>query len=73
MNNCTQWSSVYTIVLWLKLRVQMGNAYLKCVDSQESRAGAERMDGTKGYGKAMPGEVLWRAEWASPMATATTI
>jgi len=26
-----------------------------------------------GVGKAMPGEVLWRAEWASPVATATTI
>jgi len=26
-----------------------------------------------GVGEAMPGEVLWRAEWASPMATATTI
>jgi hypothetical protein len=26
-----------------------------------------------GTGKATPGEVLWRAEWASSMATATTI
>jgi len=26
-----------------------------------------------GVGKAMPGDLLWRAEWASPVATATTI
>ena len=26
-----------------------------------------------GVGKATPTEVLWRAEWASAMATATTI
>jgi len=26
-----------------------------------------------GMSKATPGEVLWRAEWASPVATATTI
>jgi hypothetical protein len=26
-----------------------------------------------GVGKATPGVVLWRAEWASPVATATTI
>jgi len=25
-----------------------------------------------GVGKATPGEVLWHAEWASPVATATT-
>jgi len=26
-----------------------------------------------GVGIAMPGEVLWHAEWASPVATAMTI
>jgi hypothetical protein len=26
-----------------------------------------------GMGKAMPGEVVWRAKWLSPVATATTI
>ena len=26
-----------------------------------------------GVGNATPGEVLWRAEWASPVATATTV
>jgi hypothetical protein len=28
----------------------MVNAYLSCVDAQEARAGAERIDGTTGYG-----------------------
>jgi len=27
-----------------------GNAYLRCVDAQEARAGAEGIDGTTGYG-----------------------
>ena len=50
------------------------NAYLRCVDAQEARAGAAETNGMTGcVGKATPGEVLWRAEWASPMATATTI
>jgi len=26
-----------------------------------------------GVGKEMPGEVLWRTEWASPVPTAMTI
>jgi len=26
-----------------------------------------------GMGKTTPGEALWRAEWASPVATAMTI
>jgi hypothetical protein len=33
------------------------------------RGSTERL----GMGKAMPGEVLWPAEWASPVATAMTI
>jgi hypothetical protein len=33
------------------------------------RGSTERL----GMGKATPGEVLWRTEWASPVATATTI
>jgi len=50
MNNCTQWSSVFTMVLRSKLRVEMVNAYLRCVDALEARAGAEGIDGTTGCG-----------------------
>jgi len=35
----------------------------------EQRGSTERL----GMGKATPGEVLCRAEWASPVAAATTI
>jgi hypothetical protein len=38
------------MVLRFKLRVLMVNAYLRCVDAQEARAGAEGIDGTTGYG-----------------------
>jgi len=48
MNNCTQWSSLFTMVLKLKLRVWMVNTYLRCVDAQEARTGAEGIDGTTG-------------------------
>jgi len=50
MNNCTQWSSVFTNVLLFKLRVSMVNSYLRCVDAQEARAGLEGIDRTSGYG-----------------------
>jgi len=50
MNNCTQWRSVFTMVLRFKLRVQMVNTYLRCDDAQEARAGAEAIDGTTGCG-----------------------
>jgi len=50
MNNCMQWSSVFTMVLRLKLRVSKVNTYLRCVDAQEARAGAEGIDGTTGCG-----------------------
>ena len=33
------------------------------------RGSTERL----GVGKTMPGEVLWRAEWASPVGTDMTI
>jgi hypothetical protein len=33
------------------------------------RVSTERL----GVGKATPGEVFWRTEWVSPVATATTI
>ena len=45
-----QWSSVFTMVLRFKLRVEKVNAYLRCVDAQEARAGVEGIDGTTGYG-----------------------
>jgi len=48
MNNCTQWSSVFTMVLRFKLRVQKVNAFLRCVNSEEATAGAEGIDGTTG-------------------------
>jgi hypothetical protein len=32
----------------------------------------KRLTERLGLGKATPGEVLWRAEWESPVATATT-
>jgi hypothetical protein len=49
MNNCTQWSSVFTMVIRFRLRVYMVNAYLRCVDAQEARAGAEGIDRTTAY------------------------
>jgi hypothetical protein len=48
MNNCTQWSSVFTTALRFKLRVYMVNAYLRYVNVQEARAGMEGIDGTTG-------------------------
>jgi hypothetical protein len=30
----------------------MVNAYLRCVEAQEARAGAEGIDGTTGYGQS---------------------
>jgi len=50
MNNCTQWSPVFTMVLRWKLRVLMVNAYLRHVDAQEARAGVEGIDGNTGCG-----------------------
>ena len=50
MNNYTQWSSVFSMVLRFKLRVGMVNTYLRCVDAQEARAGAEGIDGMTGFG-----------------------
>jgi hypothetical protein len=40
----------------------------RCTGSQSLRGG-DRLH----VGKATPGEVLWRAEWVSPMPTAMTI
>jgi len=50
MNNFTQWSCVFTMVLRFKLRALKVNAYLRFVDAQEARAGAEGTDGTTGCG-----------------------
>jgi hypothetical protein len=36
------------MVLTFKLRVYILNAYLRCVDAKEDRAGAEGIDGTPG-------------------------
>jgi len=52
MINCMQLSSVFTMVSRSKLRVYMVNAYVRCVDAQEARAGAEGTDGTTGYEKS---------------------
>jgi hypothetical protein len=41
-----QWSSVLIVVLWFKLRVSMVDAYLRCVDAQNARAGVEGIDRT---------------------------
>jgi len=38
------------MVIRFKLRVKMVNAYLRCVNAQEARAGAEEIDETTGYG-----------------------
>jgi hypothetical protein len=38
------------MVLRFKLRVQMVNKYIRCVDAQEARAGVEGIDGTTGCG-----------------------
>jgi len=46
MDNCTQWSSVFTTVL----RFKNVNAHLRCVDAQEDRASAGGIDGTTGCG-----------------------
>jgi len=54
MNNCTQWSSVFTLVSRSKLMVQMVNTYLRGVDAQEARAGVERIDGKTRCGWSNP-------------------
>jgi hypothetical protein len=51
----------------------MVNAYLRSIDAQETRAGTEGIDGTTRCGPATCGAVLWRAELASPIATARTV
>jgi len=38
------------MLLRFKLRVWKVNAYLRCVDAQEARAGMEGINGTIGYG-----------------------
>jgi hypothetical protein len=50
MNNSRQWRSVFTMLLRLKLRVQMVNAYRRFVDEQEARAGTEGTDRKTGCG-----------------------
>jgi len=73
MNNCMQWSSVFTMLLRLKFRVWWWthisevSMHSKPVLAQSGSTEQVRV------GKATPGEVLWRAEWATPMATALTV
>jgi len=50
MNNCTQWSSVFTTLLLLTLSVSMVNPYPRWVNAQKARAGAEGINGTTGCG-----------------------
>ena len=50
MNNCTQWSSVFIMVLRFTLRDLKVNTYLRYVDAQEGRAGVEGTDGMTGCG-----------------------
>jgi len=50
MNNCMQWSSVLSMVSRFMVRVKKLNAYLRCVDAQEARAGAEGTDRMTGCG-----------------------
>jgi len=47
MNNCTQWSPVISMVLLFNWRVKKVNAYPRCVDAQEARAGADSIDISK--------------------------
>jgi hypothetical protein len=48
LNNCTQWSSVFTLVLLSKLMVQMVNTWLRFADAQEAKSGAEGTHRTTG-------------------------
>jgi len=50
MNNCTQWSTVFPMVLRFLLRVENVNTYHRCVDAQEAKAGAQGIDRTTGSG-----------------------
>jgi hypothetical protein len=50
MNNCTQWSDVFTMEFRLKLRVWKVNAYLICVDVHEASAGVEGIHRMTGCG-----------------------
>jgi hypothetical protein len=46
MKNCTQWNSVFTMLLRLKLRVLKVNAYRRFVKALKARAGVEGPHGT---------------------------
>jgi len=46
VNNCTQWRSVFNIVLRFKLSVYKPNAYLRCVNEQAARDGPDGIDWT---------------------------
>jgi AhpD family alkylhydroperoxidase len=41
-----QWSSVFTVVFRVKLRVSMVHAYPRCVDKHKARAVMEGIDRT---------------------------
>jgi hypothetical protein len=73
MNNCMQWSPVFTIVVWFQLRVWKVNTYLKCVDVQKETAGAEGTDRMAAWGLSETGHMLYCTEWESSLSTARTM
>jgi hypothetical protein len=50
MNHYMQWSSVFTVVFRVKLKVSMVHAYPRCVDKHEARAVVEGIDRTNRCG-----------------------
>jgi len=56
-----------------ELGVAMITEYRKHVDAQDAMAARRATTTRQGEGDATPREVIWRAEWPSPMANATTI
>jgi len=73
MNNCTQWSDVFTTVLCSSSGFGM---WIHISDlSMHRKPVLARRGPTEPFsvGKAMCGNVSWRTKWLSPVATATTI
>jgi len=59
MNNCTQWSSVFTMVWTFKLWILKVNTYLRLVVTQEGRAGVVETDGMTQWGYSITrGDVM---------------
>ena len=61
----------WALFVWLRLII--GLVFPLVVSWAAVKTARSRSMESLGAGKAMPREVLWRAEWASSMATATTI